>query len=83
MANAIELIGWFGKAPELLYALAVVGADRDGEGNFIITGEPVFQGMDGDVVVSSGCCYLVKGQRCLLAALMNSTSYGIRNIAVI
>lgn len=83
MANTIEPTGWFGKASELLSALAVVGADRDGDGNFIITGAPVFQGIDGDVVVSPECYYLVKGQRCRLAALMNSTSYGIRNVAVI
>jgi hypothetical protein len=83
MADAIEPTGWFGKASELLSALAVVGADRDGEGNFIITGEPAYGGIDGDVVVSPECCYLVKGHRCRLSALMNSTSYGVRNVAVI
>jgi hypothetical protein len=75
--------GWMGHPREVLSVLHTVGADRDEEGNFLIYGEPVITGLDGDNVVSAGVEYSVGGKRANLAAMLNSTSYGLRNITVI
>lgn len=74
-------MGWIGVNSQMMYALRVVGADRDEDGRFLIYGDmPVnFLGLGGDnaeVVVSDAVEYSVNGKRACLAGLMNSTSYG-------
>ena len=78
-----QLMGWFGSNKQILYALDIVGADKDAEGNFLIVGAPVFSGLDPDeVVIPDETDYLKNGKRASLAGLMNSTSYGVRDIKV-
>jgi len=68
----------------VLHALRTVGADRDGEGNFLIDGGVAsFMGLGEEVCISDGAHYLVGGQPRSLAALMNGTSYGVRGVHVI
>lgn len=70
-------MGWIGPTSQLLHALDVAGADRDDEGNFLITTHPVITGIGGEeAVVHDRCTYLRRGQPLSLAGLMNSTSYG-------
>lgn len=70
--------GWFGPTDQMLYYLSTVNADRDAEGNYLITGVPVIAGLDpSDCVVPAGAQYLVNGKPCNLAAGLRSTSYGI------
>ena len=68
--------GWIGDPEQLLHVLRTVGADRDGEGNFLVFGEAPITGLDGDVVVPGGTEYAVGGKRQNLAALLRDTSYG-------
>lgn len=68
--------GWLGNPEHVLFVLRTVGADRDEDGNFLIFGEPVISGLDGDVLVLSGAEYSVCGKRANLAALLADTSYG-------
>ena len=70
-------LGWFGHPEQLLYVLGTVNADRDEAGNFLIFTQPVFTGLDGDVVVPADAEYAVGGKRANLAALMRATSYGV------
>ena len=75
--------GWFGLRRHVEHALATVGADRDSDGAFLITGAPVAVGLDGEeLVVPTETNYLVAGQPRSLAGLLNGTSYGCRNIKV-
>ena len=76
-------LGWLGKPDQVLYVLGTVKADRDEEGNFLIYGEPVVSGLDGDLLIPHRTEYSVDGDRANLAALMNDTSYGCRNVTVI
>ncbi len=69
--------GWFGHPEQLLYVLGTVHADRDEDGNFLIYTQPVFTGLEGDVVVPGDVEYAVGGKRANLAALMRATSYGV------
>lgn len=71
-------LGWIGEPEQLLYVLGLAGADRDEEGMFLIYGEPVVHGLTGESLVSAGCEYSVRGNRANLAALLSSTSYGLR-----
>ena len=80
--------GWCGVQRQVLYYLRLVGADRDEEGRFLIGGEGIcsFMGMTGEhaeVVIPHSTVYFVNGQPSGLAAGLNSTSYGVRNIIVI
>ena len=59
-------MGWFGQPEQLEWALRAAGADRDEEGRYMIYGEPVIRGLDGDVVVGDGCQYSVGGRRASL-----------------
>lgn len=69
--------GWIGDRSAVLHALAVVGADKDAQGNYLIAGEPVISGLDPEeVVVPAGAQYAVAGKWHNLAALLRSTSYG-------
>lgn len=69
-------LGWIGDPHQVVYVLGVVGADRDDQGNFMIFGEPIVFGIDGDCVIPEGSEYTVGGKRCKLAALLADTSYG-------
>jgi len=76
-------MGWLGSNKQILYALDIVGADKDAEGKFLIVDAPVFSGLDPDeVIISDETNYLKNGKRASLAELMNSTSYGVRDIKV-
>jgi len=75
--------GWLGHPDQLLYVLGTVGADKDEKGNFLIYGEPVVKGLDGDLLVPAAAEYSVGGKRANLASLMSSTSYGVRGVTVI
>jgi len=77
-------MGWSGDVHHIKHTLGVVDADKK-DGEFIITGEPVFMfmGIGPDCVVSDRVMYLKDGKECPLAPLMNSTSYGLRGVHVI
>lgn len=76
--------GWMGDAQHLLHALDVAGADKDEEGNFLIEGRVAsFMGAGEELVVPDNARYFVDGKPANLAGLMNSTSYGLRNVTVI
>jgi hypothetical protein len=67
----------------VLAALAVVGADKDADGQYVLCGEPPCVGIGGDeMVVPPACCYLLGGKQSSLAGLLNATSSGIRNVQV-
>jgi hypothetical protein len=70
--------GWIGDPDQLLYVLRLAGADTDADGKFLIYGEPVITGLTGEVVVPAGADYSVQGRRAKLAALLASTSYGLK-----
>lgn len=69
--------GWIGDPTRVLSALASVRADRDADGNYLIYGEPVISGIDGDMVVPAGTEYSVAGERANLAALLADTGGGL------
>jgi hypothetical protein len=71
-------MGWIGDIHQVEYALGIVGADRDEDGKFFIYNDApcLFLGIGPECVVSDESSYSVGGQRCSLAGLMNSTSYG-------
>lgn len=74
--------GWFGMLRHLTWTLSVVGADST-DGQYHVRGQ-IAVGIGGDeVVVGADAEYFVNGQPANLAALMNSTSYGVRNITVL
>ena len=74
--------GWIGITSQVLHYLGVVGADRDEEGKFIVSGGLYsFLGMAGEnaeVVIDSEAKYYINGRPCGLAAGMRSTSYGVK-----
>jgi len=76
------MMGWIGTQGQLEHYLAVVGADRDEEGRFLIWGRVVsFLGSTGEnaeVVVDENAEYSVGGCRANLAGGLNSTSYGLK-----
>lgn len=78
-------MGWSGDIHHVLHALRTVCAERDDEGKFLIIRDapPFFLGCGPDCVVSDECMYLLNGREISLASLMNSTSYGLRNVTVI
>ena len=72
------MTGWFGLRRHLLFALSTVNADRDEDSNYLILGEPIVVGLDPDeVLVPSSAMYTADGRACSVAALLNSTSYGM------
>lgn len=76
--------GWMGDAQHLLHALDLAGADKTENGDFLIEGLVVsFMGAGQELVVPAEANYFVDGRRASLAALMNSTSYGLQNVTVI
>lgn len=75
-------MAWFGPTRQVLFYLSTVGADRDSNGSFIITGAPIATGMGGDeAVVPDATSYLVNGERKALAAGLCSTSFGTKVVA--
>lgn len=76
-------MGWMGLKSQLVYTLKAMGADCDENGNVLIFGAPVIQGLDDEeVVVNDEVEYTVQGQRRSVAGTMNSTGYGLRGIKV-
>lgn len=72
-------MGWFGPTKQVLFYLDTVGADKDADGSFLITGAPITIGLDPEeAVIPDETCYLVGGQRKALAAGLCSTSYGTK-----
>ncbi len=73
--------GWIGPVKDVLYALDLLGADQDGEGKYLVSGQVgVFLGgarPDADILIAEDAQYFVKGQGAQLAAYMRSTSYGV------
>jgi hypothetical protein len=74
--------GWIGLRREVLYYLSTVNADKDPDGNYLLTGPEhaaPFTGLNGDeVVIAAECSYLVNGERKNLAAGLRSTSMGVK-----
>ena len=68
--------GWIGEEEQLLYVLGLAGADRDGDGKFLVYGEPPIKGLTGEVVIGPRCEYSVQGKRANLVGLLSTTSYG-------
>jgi hypothetical protein len=77
-------MGWIGRCDQITYTLGIVGADKDEDGRFLLYNAPVtsFLGMGEECVVPDETSYLVGGNKCSLAGLLNSTSYGL-NVTVI
>ena len=75
--------GWMGSASELWHALRVVGCDQT-DGKFHVDGQIVsFLGKGEEYVVGADTVFYVGGKPRNLAALLNGTSYGVRNVTVI
>jgi hypothetical protein len=82
------MMGWMGVYSEVKHTLRMYGAEFDekGEPKFVSESPAFFLGIhsdNNDVVVSDNCQCLIKGQPVGVAYLMNSTSYGVRNVRVI
>jgi len=77
----MENQGWIGIVREVKHALTTVGADKDENGLFLVTGTlATFLGLSGDdaeIVIGADAKYYVNGEPCSLVALMRSTSYGL------
>lgn len=72
-------MGWIGLVDQLMFYLSTVGADKDEDGKYLITGRPVTFGLDGkEIVVPDETCYLVDGKPKALAAGLACTSYGLK-----
>jgi hypothetical protein len=71
-------MGWFGLSDQMLHVLRTVNADRDSAGAFLIEG-PVVTGAyaTDERLVPDETVYFVDGERCPLAALLQTTSSGI------
>jgi hypothetical protein len=84
MAEVIIGGGWFGQRAQVMHALSVVGADRAPDGKGFRTSGRIYAGLDPEEwVLGADAKYYVDGTECSLPHLMNSTSYGVRNITVI
>ena len=62
--------GWLGSPEELLTFLEQAGAERDDQGNFLIAGAQVIQGMDGDLAVPAETVFFKDSKPVALAASM-------------
>lgn len=75
-------VGWLGSVRELRHALDVVGADRDEDGSFVLSGDvATFLGdasPDAEVVVGADAHFYLAGESRSLAGLLGATSYGVR-----
>lgn len=77
--------GWFGPWGNVRHAIRTVGGDLDDDGQPVVDGVALFLGIvdDGnDAVVSGDAKFYSMGRPQSLPLLMNSTSYGLRNVEV-
>lgn len=78
--------GWLGRYGHVKHAIRTVNGDRDSDGEPKIDGILFFLGCkdeQADVAVGYDAVYYAEGKPIPLAPLMNSTSYGVRNINII
>jgi len=75
-------MAWLGDPRDALDTLASVGADRDEDGRFLITGKPVVHGLDGDLLIPDETNYLLGGNAASFAGLMHSTGRGVNVVAI-
>lgn len=70
--------GWIGPTSAVLEALESIGADRDDDGNYLLTGEAPtsFLGLGDELCVPERCMYLLKGEPCPLYQLLYSHPSG-------
>jgi len=72
--------GWIGYADQMMHYLAVVHADRDEGGRFIVRGTiSTYMGAGEEAVIGGDAEYRVggpEGRWCNLAAGLRGTSYG-------
>lgn len=54
--------GWIGDLNDLVAALEKAGADKNGDGDFMVFNEELSAGADGTVVVHANCKCLVDGK---------------------
>lgn len=74
-------MGWIGSQRQLHHVLSTFGAEKDGEGRFLIQGEmpSAFMGIesdDNDVVVSDKVECRIDGRWVSVSYLCRQTSYG-------
>jgi len=77
--------GWAGVLKQVKYVVRTVGGDTDGRGEPIIDGVITFMGIEddtADAIVPAEAVYYKDGVAFSLAPLMNSTSYGFREVQV-
>jgi len=77
--------GWAGVLKQVKYVVRTVGGDTDERGEPVIDGIITFMGMTddtADAIVPAEAVYYKDGVASSLASLMNSTSYGLREIQV-
>jgi len=77
--------GWLGSASQLYNYLQVVNAKTDEGGKFLVRGNITsFLGVGDEFCVGEDAQYMAQdGSWVGLAAGLNQTSYGVRNITVI
>lgn len=75
---------WMGLESQMSSYLEVVGADKDPiTQRFYVVGT-IIRGMGGDeLIIGKDAVYFHNGKARPLAAAMNCTSYGLRNVTVI
>jgi len=76
-------MAWFGAKSELMSVLHTIRAERDTSGRVILTGAAPIVGLDGGVVVPDECRCIIRGQPVGICAVLNATSYGLREVSVI
>lgn len=78
-------MAWMGMSKDVEHTLNTVGADKDKDGKFLISGAPPisFMGIGDEMVIGDEVMYMKNDQPVSLAHLMNGTSYGLRGITVI
>lgn len=78
--------GWAGSWGQLRHAVRTVGGDWNDDSNQpVVDGVALFLGImddDNDAVVHGDAHYFINGRPQSLPVLMNSTSYGFRNVMV-
>lgn len=74
--------GWLGEMKELLSVLRHAEALRDEDGRFVVLGEPILEGLTGDIVVSEGCFCLVQGKKVELLELLSSSPSGTHLLVI-
>jgi len=76
-------MGWFGPRAQLDYALRLAGADRDEEGRLLVSGT-IALGIGGEeIAVADDARFYCDGRPRSIPALLNATSYGLRDVMVI